>query len=170
MSEVPQRSTSLPDGAVLRRAAAVDAPALVELRAAMFATMGQRTEAGAPWREGAAAWFTDHLDLDACAYLVEAAGVPVAAAVGYVHSAPPSPRSLTGVRGHVSNVITVEDHRRRGYARACVQALVSWFDHETPAERVDLAASEDGLALYQSLGWVRRPQPTLSLTLARRPQ
>lgn len=105
--------------------------------------------------------------VDACAYIIYSSGTAVAAALGYVHTAPPSPSSCATVTGHLSNVVTLEGHRRRGHARACVQKLLEWFRHETSAARVDLAASEDGLALYESLGWVRREQPTLRLSLHR---
>ena len=152
---------------MIRRVTTEDIGALVRLRAVMFETMGQASSPEAPWLAEASQWFTDHLGVDACAYIVYSSGTAVAAALGYVHTTPPSPASCTTVTGHLSNVVTLEDHRRRGHARACVQALLEWFRHETSAARVDLAASEDGLALYESLGWVRREQPTLRLSLQR---
>lgn len=152
---------------MIRRATADDVDAMVELRAAMFATMGDPPAPNATWRILAAEWFREHLGRDSCGYIVRTDEEPVAAALGYVHTAPPSPSNLASVTGRLSNVITLEGHRRGGHARACVEALIDWFRDETPAERVDLAASEDGLALYESLGWIRRDQPTLRLRLNR---
>lgn len=140
---------------------------MVELRAAMFATMGFESGPDEQWRRQAAQWFADHLGVDSCAYISLVDETPVAAALGYVHASPPSPMSCTAVTGHVSNVITLESHRRRGHARACVTALIDWFRDETSVQKVDLSASEGGLALYESLGWVRRDQPTLRLPIGR---
>lgn len=156
-----------PPAPVIHRATDDDIGSLVGLRAAMFATMGHEADPEASWLEEASRWFSEHLGVDACAYIVYSSGTAVAAALGYVHTTPPSPASCATVTGHLSNVVTLESHRRRGYARACVQELLDWFRHETSAARVDLAASEEGLALYESLGWVRRQQPTLRLSLHR---
>lgn len=129
--------------------------------------MGHDANPDAPWRDEASKWFAEHLDVDACAYIVYSAGTAVAAALGHVYTAPPSPASCATVTGHLSNVVTLESHRRQGHARACVEALIGWFRDETSAAKVDLAASKDGLALYESLGWVLRQQPTLRLPINR---
>ncbi len=156
-------------GVMLRRATLDDIPALVELRAAMFTAMGDPLVSETPWRDASAAWFEQHLGVDACVYVVDLGGELISAALGFVHTATPSPSSLTDVRGHVSNVVTMDEHRRRGHARSCLEALLSWFREETEADRVDLAASDDGVALYESLGWERRVHPTLRLTFQRNP-
>ena len=155
---------------MLRRATADDVPALVELRGVMFAGLGHLDARGDElpgWRDAAARWFLEHLGADACAYVVDVDGRPVAMALGYVHTAPPAPSDPHPVRGQVANVVTLPAHRRRGHARACVEALIGWFREATTAGRVDLVASADGLALYESLGWVRRDDPTLRLRLQR---
>ncbi len=150
---------------MLRRATTDDIPALVELRAAMFAAMDDPLVSGTAWRDASSAWFRQHLGVDACVYVVDLDGLVVAAALGFVHTATPSPSSLTDVRGHVSNVVTLKDHQRRGYARSCLEAVLTWFRDETDADRVDLVASDAGVALYESLGWERRTYPTLRLTI-----
>ncbi|WP_315915742.1 GNAT family N-acetyltransferase [Arthrobacter sp. lap29] len=152
---------------MIQRATIDDVNTLVALRAAMFEAMGHEGHSEAAWSYEASKWFAEHLNVDACAYIVYVADTAVAAALGYVHTAPPSPSSSAAVTGHLSNVITLEGHRRQGHARACVEALVRWFRDETAVARVDLAASEDGLALYESLGWTRREQPTLRLPISR---
>ena len=153
---------------MFRRAINDDIPALVELQAQLFVEMGNTGVSGTAWREAAFAWLTQRLGSEACAYVVEDDGSLVACALGYLHTGPPSPSSVTDVRGHVSNVITVESHRRRGHARRCVAALLQWFEEEPPAEVVDLSASADGLALYESMGWRQRDDPTMRLRLTRR--
>lgn len=153
---------------MLRRATVDDIPALVELQALLFAEMGHAHVSAPAWRDPAAAWLAQRLGSEVCVSVVEVEGALVACALGYLHTAPPSPSSITDVRGHISNVITVEGHRSRGYARACVEALLEWFRDETSAEVVDLSASKDGLALYESMGWRRRDDPTMRLQIARR--
>lgn len=152
---------------MLRRATIDDVPALVELQALLFAEMGNANASHSGWRDPAVTWLAERLGLDVCVYVVESEGALVACALGYLHTAPPSPSSRAAVRGHISNVITVEGHRRRGHARACVVALLDWFRDDTPAEVVDLSASKDGLALYESLGWRLRDDPTMRLGIAR---
>lgn len=152
---------------MLRRATADDIPRLVELQALLFAEMGHEHVSEQAWRAPAASWLAERLGSEACVYVVEDQGSVVACALGYLHTAPPSPSSTTHLRGHISNVVTVEGHRRRGHARRCVAALLEWFRDETPAEVVDLTASRDGLALYESMGWRRRDDPTLRLRAER---
>ena len=152
---------------MLRRATLDDIPALVELQALLFAEMGNENAQESSWRGTAAAWLTERLGNEACVYVVEDQGALVASALGYLHTAPPSPSSMSQVRGHISNVVTLGSHRRRGHARGCVAALLDWFRDETPAEVVDLSASRDGFALYESMGWRTRDDPTMRLNIAR---
>jgi len=57
--------------------------------------------------------------------------------------------------------------RRRGYARACLDALLGWFRDETEARVINLNASGDGIALYKSLGFTEPRYPALQLRLVR---
>ncbi|MFD7708172.1 GNAT family N-acetyltransferase [Streptomyces sp. NPDC059785] len=68
-----------------------------------------------------------------------------------------------GAVGHVFSVATDPDARRRGYARACVEALLDWF-RERGVPQVDLNASAEAEPLYASLGFVRKPDPSMRLT------
>ncbi|ATL27479.1 GNAT family N-acetyltransferase [Streptomyces formicae] len=69
-----------------------------------------------------------------------------------------------GKVGHVFSVATDPDQRRRGHARACMEALLDWF-RERGAVSVDLNASADAEPLYASLGFVRKPDPSMRLNL-----
>ncbi|WP_427887463.1 GNAT family N-acetyltransferase [Kribbella sp. GL6] len=152
---------------LVRRAGAADAESLVQLRALMLSAMG--TDAGgpdAPWRIGARTWFAEQLaspDTFA-AYVVEdpRAGV-VAGAAGNVHEHPPGPHDASTVRGHLYNVCTHPDFRRRGLAKACVVALLDWFRDETAVGQIELHATDDGIDLYRGLGFTESRFPTLRL-------
>ncbi|WP_327136922.1 GNAT family N-acetyltransferase [Streptomyces sp. NBC_01340] len=69
-----------------------------------------------------------------------------------------------GAVGHVFSVATDPDTRRRGYARACMETLLDWF-RERGVPQVDLNASAVAEPLYASLGFVRKPDPSMRLQL-----
>ncbi|WP_405879529.1 GNAT family N-acetyltransferase [Streptomyces sp. NBC_01136] len=69
-----------------------------------------------------------------------------------------------GAVGHVFSVATDPDARRRGYARACMETLLDWF-RERDVPQVDLNASAVAEPLYASLGFVRKPDPSMRLQL-----
>jgi GNAT superfamily N-acetyltransferase len=66
--------------------------------------------------------------------------------------------------GNVFSVATDPDARRRGYSRACMEELLQWF-RDRGAGQVDLYASDEGEPLYASLGFARRPDPSMRLLL-----
>ncbi|WP_410786676.1 GNAT family N-acetyltransferase [Kribbella sp. C-35] len=149
----------------VRRAKPDDAESLVRLRGLMLAAMGNDIGGlDAPWRTTALEWFTGQLaspDTFA-AYVVDdpSAGV-VAGAAGNVSVHAPGPHDLTTVRGHLFNVSTEPDFRRRGLARACVVALMDWFRDETGVGQVELHATDYGIDLYRGLGFTEAKFPTL---------
>lgn len=69
-----------------------------------------------------------------------------------------------GAIGYVFSVATDPDARRRGYARACMETLLDWF-RDRGAAQVDLNASPEAEPLYASLGFVRKPDPSMRLHL-----
>lgn len=157
--------------ASVRRGTLADVAALVRLRALMLADMG--VEVGddrAPWRADAARWFTERMPRtdEFAAFLVEDAELGVVAcAVGACDAHAPSPVNPSGLHGHVSNVSTDPRRRRLGHARACVDALLTWFRQETRVTVVGLNATGDGAGLYTSLGFVPPRHPSLQLRTAR---
>jgi ribosomal protein S18 acetylase RimI-like enzyme len=85
-----------------------------------------------------------------------------ACAAGRVELRLPSPGNPLGISGHVFNVATDPDLRRRGYSRACMTALLAWY-RERGVRKIDLYASEQGEPLYASLGFVRNAAPAMRL-------
>jgi ribosomal protein S18 acetylase RimI-like enzyme len=84
----------------------------------------------------------------------------VACVVGAIDERLPGPHNPTGWRGYVYNVATDPAYRRRGFSRACMQALLEWFA-ERGVGSVDLRASPDGEPLYTSLGFARTRDPAM---------
>jgi len=158
------------EGRKVRRAEAADAADLVRLRAQMLADMG-RCAGGDddPWRASAEDWFAGRLvrGREFASFLVDDPddGV-VACSAGICDYHAPGPGNLTGVRGHVFNMSTLPAHRRRGYARACLEALLEWFRDETEARVVNLNATPDGIALYRTVGFTEPRFAALQLIVA----
>ncbi|KPI03213.1 GCN5-related N-acetyltransferase [Actinobacteria bacterium OK074] len=157
---------------LVRRAVPKDAAEVLRLRQVMIDAMFEK---GA---EGDTAWHAESLptvrarladgDGDFVAYVVDHPSRPgalaalVAGTVEYRIGRAGNPR---GRVGHVFSVATDPDARRRGYARACMESLLDWF-RERGACQVDLNASAEAEPLYASLGFVRKPDPSMRLDLA----
>ncbi|MFC4502300.1 MULTISPECIES: GNAT family N-acetyltransferase [Streptomyces] len=106
-------------------------------------------------------------DGDLAAFVVnhpERPGLLAALAVGTMEYRIGRPGNPQGRVGHVFSVATDPATRRRGYARACVESLLDWF-REQGAGQVDLNASAEAEPLYASLGFLRKPDPSMRLTL-----
>ena len=164
-------TTPAPAQAHLRRATKQDVAALVNLRSLMFSSMG--ADVGSPdaaWRVGAARWFLEQLDRpkDFAGFVIEHPidGV-VCAALGSCDARAPSPNNVIGSHGHVFNICTDLAHRRRGYARECLTALLTWFQTDTGVRVVDLVATVEGAGLYQSAGFSERAFPSMRLRMRR---
>lgn len=144
----------------VRRAGPADAEALMELRAVMMGALWGASEPGD--------WMTTGADLlrarlptaRMAAFVVDRpdGGGIAACAVGEIDQRLPGPGDPDGLRGYIYNVATLEDHRRRGYSRACTEALLRWFADEG-VSTVDLRASPDGENLYTELGFKRTEHP-----------
>jgi GNAT superfamily N-acetyltransferase len=155
----------------VRRADVDDAAALVRLRALMLSEMGMPTDDhGTFWRENTEKWFTQRLrgGQEFAAFVVDdpELGV-VSCAAGLCDWHAPGPGHLSGVRGHVFNMSTDPRCRRLGYARACLEALLTWFHDETEARVINLNATDDGMALYRSLGFTEPRNLALQLRMNR---
>ena len=85
-------------------------------------------------------------------------------AVGLIEERLGNPFNPDGRVGYVFNVATDPAMRRRGYSRACMEALLQWF-RDQGVRAADLTASPDGEPLYASLGFTRKPDPAMRLRL-----
>ncbi|MCQ4207252.1 MULTISPECIES: GNAT family N-acetyltransferase [Streptomyces] len=153
---------------LVRRAVPEDAEELTRLRKIMLDAM--RPSDDVRWQPATVAALRSHLaaaDGELTAFVVDApdgAGTLAACATGAIDHSLGSPGNPAGTAGHVFNVCTDPDHRRRGYSRACMEALLDWF-RERDVHRVDLHATAEGEPLYASLGFARTPAPAMRLTL-----
>jgi ribosomal protein S18 acetylase RimI-like enzyme len=153
----------------VRRATASDAKALTRLRAQMLSDMGRLNEGSDPrWLAVTEEWFARRLrdGQNFAAFVIDDPDLGVVScAAGECDEHAPTPGNLSGLRGHVFNMSTDPRFRRRGYAKACLTALLAWFRDETEAQIVKLNATDDGIALYRSLGFTEPATPQLQLKL-----
>lgn len=157
----------------VRRATPEDAGELLRLRQVMIDSMpGANTDTG--WQSASLATVTARLaDAEGgfAAFVVDRPDQPerpgslAALAVGTVEYRIGRAGNPHGRVGYVFSVATDPDARRRGYARACMEALVEWFRGEGVGQ-IDLTASADAEPLYASLGFVRQPDPFMRLRLS----
>ncbi|MFG1947133.1 GNAT family N-acetyltransferase [Nonomuraea sp. NPDC048826] len=149
-----------------RRATPADADELVRLRAVLLASMAGHEPPDDGWRETAGKRLRARLgepEPRLLAFVVDAPGGGLAAcATGTVEERLGGPGNPEGMVGYVFNVATHPEHRRRGYSRACVTALVEWY-REHDVRTVDLRSSAEGEPLYASLGFVRTSDPAMRL-------
>ncbi len=164
---------TVPDMTAVRRARPEDAAEVLRLRQVMIDSL---LPGAPPAGLGAADWHADSLpvltarlaepDGDFGAFVVdhpERPGALAALVAGTVEYRIGRAGNPEGRVGHVFSVATDPQTRRRGYARACMESLLAWF-RERGVPQVDLNASAAAEPLYASLGFVRKPDPSMRLT------
>ncbi|HXQ20024.1 MAG TPA: GNAT family N-acetyltransferase [Candidatus Acidoferrales bacterium] len=141
----------------IRRATIADVAVIAHHRAAMFRDMGELDDAEMPALEAATREYLTHA-LPAEEYLgwvVDTADQVVAGGGVLLRPLLPRPGAPRGgAEAYVLNVYTEPEHRRRGLARQLMQAILAWCEARAVA-RVTLHASDDGRALYESLGFAQ---------------
>ncbi|WP_433791192.1 GNAT family N-acetyltransferase [Actinoplanes sp. CA-252034] len=152
----------------IRQATPEDVDELVRLRAIMLRAF-PRDDWNDDWRAPARASLLRRLSAAEpvlAAFVVENPDGPglAACAVGVIDEHLGNPHSADGRVGYVFNVITDHGMRRRGYSRACMEALLQWF-RDQGVRTADLKASPDGEPLYTSLGFARTSDPAMRMRL-----
>ncbi|MET7679737.1 GNAT family N-acetyltransferase [Streptomyces sp. NPDC005423] len=154
---------------LVRRAAPEDAEELLRLRQVMIDSM-RGADHSTEWHGRSLPTVRERLaDADGgfAAFVVdhpERPGALAALVAGTVDYRIGKAGDPLGSVGHVFSVATDPDARRRGYARACMTELLAWF-RERGVRRVHLTASAEAEPLYASLGFARKPDPLMELSL-----
>jgi ribosomal protein S18 acetylase RimI-like enzyme len=153
-----------------RRAVVDDVRELVRLRGVMLAAMNGLEPAPGQWQEASAKTLGNRLtepEGPLAAFVIDRPHEPgtlAACVVGVIECRLGGPDNPSGEIGYVFNVATDPDYRRRGYSRACMQALLGWY-RQREISRIDLRATEDGEPLYRALGFVPLSGPTMRLKI-----
>ena len=141
----------------IRRAAAEDADTIVKQRRAMFYEMGHRDE---PVLDAMAVAFRPWLlrmmhSGEYLAWFAVADDRSIAAGLGlWLMDWPPHMIGPGARRGNILNVYTSPEHRRQGLARQLMHTALAWC-RAHGIRAVILHASEEGLPLYEELGFRR---------------
>jgi GNAT superfamily N-acetyltransferase len=147
----------------IREATTADLDLVMRHRRSMFADMGQREPAALDAMDASSRpLFARGLaDGSYRGWLAEEEGGRVVAGGGIImltyHSSPPDPQPR---RAWIVNMYTEREYRRRGLARRLMQEMIAWCRAQ-PMTTIYLHASDEGRALYESLGFT----PTNELRL-----
>jgi GNAT superfamily N-acetyltransferase len=136
-----------------------DAGEIARHRGLMFLDMGLVDEYDAEKLTVASApWFIDVIRRGLYkGWVVEQNGQIVAGGGLHLSEIGPSPGSFqVGTSAHIANVYTNAEHRKRGVARSLLNEMLRWCQ-EFRVDQVTLSASNDGRALYNSLGFEPHP-------------
>jgi GNAT superfamily N-acetyltransferase len=95
---------------------------------------------------------------------VEIGGSIVATAIGTLELGVPNPQCAKGRTVRLANVITLAEHRGRGYGATLVLDVLEWA-RSINADRVDLSATPEGRRLYERLGFTMASAPRMKLLL-----
>ena len=79
-------------------------------------------------------------------------GRVVACAIGTLETGVPNPQSPRGRAARLSNVVTLPEHRGRGFGTALVDVVIEWA-RSIDADRVDLSATPQGQRIYERAGF-----------------
>lgn len=152
-----------------RPATPADADELLRLRILMFGDIKRPGFEEPEWRVNARKYFAEELAEPEgllLAYVVDRpddSGL-ASCAVAFVHRRVPGPGNPSGRGAHIGSVATDAEYRRRGYARACMDALVKAC-RDRGLGRVELRASSEAEPMYRAMGFTRTTDPSMMLNL-----
>ena len=151
----------------IRPATLDDLDVLVRHRISMFTDMGVPLDAAA-LDESFRAWLAGVMPQGTYrAWLAETAEGEIAAGGGItILPWPPGPGYLGDRVAFVYNVYTEPVHRRQGLGRLVMDAIHAWC-REAGITSMALNASQDGLPLYESMGYAVTASPMMFLPIVR---
>jgi GNAT superfamily N-acetyltransferase len=138
----------------IRTATRADAAIIARHRVRMFRELGEPPETEAAVERAARDRLQDLLSSgEYRGWLAETGGIVVAGVGALLHPRLPRHSNLAGApEAYLLNVFTEPAHRRRGLARALIDAVVAWCCQQG-VTRVALHASDAGRPLYEALGF-----------------
>lgn len=137
------------------RAGMEDIPSLTELRLAYltedYGALSEKVTM--QLKQDLPLYFEKHLNRDIFCYLVKEQEENIACAFLLVTEKPASPMFLTGKTGLVLNVYTKPAHRKMGFGKKVMEALLR-DAKEMQLSSVELKATDAGYPLYKAVGFV----------------
>ncbi|MCY1701882.1 MULTISPECIES: GNAT family N-acetyltransferase [Deinococcus] len=150
----------------IRPATAADAPTLAQLRGVMQLDNGRTSAQVAADLPVWEAFYRQAVPAGSyLGWLAEEAGEVLGGVGVMFYPAHPSCGSALTEHPHILNVAVRPQFRRRGVARALMQAVLAWA-REAGYPTVTLNAAPMGQALYRELGFTERGIPAMTLNLS----
>ncbi|GAP12572.1 N-acetylglutamate synthase [Longilinea arvoryzae] len=148
----------------LRAAEMADIPVLIELRLAMFQSMGCcDPNILAEVAAASETYMNAHLaDGRFRAWLVEVDGQIAATGGLILREAPPAYHNLSGREGYIMGIYTRPEFRHRGLATAIMKRILVLLQEEG-IPRATLRASQEGRLLYEKMGFEQTSEMKLEL-------
>lgn len=142
------------DEFTIRSATLADVPTIVRHRRAMFETMGYNDIAAlARMDENFRNWVAEKMRRgEYQGWFVTDHQAIIAGTGVFVYTWAPGPTDASPMRGVIYNVFTESAFRRQGLARQLMQIALDWCQKQG-IRTVTLHASDEGRALYESLGF-----------------
>jgi GNAT superfamily N-acetyltransferase len=139
---------------IIREATPADIPEILRQRRAMYVDMNYKDAAALDAMVKLTAGYLEKAMVNGSfrAWLACEGANAVAGGAVVISPWPAHAYDLECRRATILNVYTDPAHRRRGLARALMQAMIDWCKREGFA-RITLHASDDGRHLYESLGF-----------------
>jgi len=149
----------------IRRATEADIPALLDLRIAMFESMGYSDPLELQkLRQDNLPYMQQALPTgEFMAWVAEAGNEVIASGGAVVHVSPPTVKNPSGREGYILNIYTKPAWRRKGIARAIMETILNEF-RSCGFTTVSLRATPDGQPLYEQLGFEVINQMRLQLS------
>jgi GNAT superfamily N-acetyltransferase len=137
---------------MVRRADAGDLDALVEMRCAMWDELNPKDPSDAPFEAKVRAYYAGALvDPMVVSWIAEDAGAAVGMVTLLLHQHPPRKHD-DELRAYVTAMFVARPARRRGHARALIEAVIA-YAKDRAMRRVILRCTEEARALYRSVGF-----------------
>lgn len=138
----------------VEKAEIADADELTELRLAYLAEDNGALEQNdaESIRNVLPEYFREHLNKDLFAYVIRENGIIISCAFLLIVMKPMSPAFINGKTANILNVYTHPSYRHRGYARMIMNAMIA-DAKEKNIVVIELKATEEGYALYRSVGF-----------------
>ena len=122
-----------------------------------FLTLIRVLDDVAGFRENTRAYLREHLERDdLVVYLALDEDRIVSSCMACLYQTTPLPSCLTGRAAELLNVYTLPEYRRMGLAETLVRLLLDELARRG-VEKVILDYTDDGLPLYEKLGFTRLP-------------
>lgn len=137
---------------MIRRATIEDVPTIARLRQAMWDEMNPDRPAAPAFIDATSAYWTDTFGSGrGVGWLAEHDDVAVGMAMLLINHQPPRPFGEIR-RGYVTSVYVAPEHRRHGYGRALMLAMIEYGRAEG-LQRLELRSTEVGRELYEVVGF-----------------